>query len=46
MYARLLFVVVGIFGPILPILAPLTACASASGGLARPDTADIRFAHE
>jgi hypothetical protein len=46
MYARLLFVVVSIFGP---LFADLTAQARDSvvpGGLARRDAADIRFAHE
>ena len=46
MYARLLFVVVSIFGRFFPILAPLACDSIVPGGLARRDVADIRFAHE
>jgi hypothetical protein len=49
MYARLLFVVVGISGPNSPDLgafARLIGNIAGSGGLAWRDAADIRFAHE
>jgi hypothetical protein len=46
MYARLLFVVVGILGPFFPIFVSLAAHSVVPGGLAWPDAADIRFAHE
>jgi hypothetical protein len=44
MYARLLFVVVSVFGPVFPDLAAL--CFAVPGGLAWRDAADIRFADE
>jgi hypothetical protein len=44
MYARLLFVVVGILGLFPQISAALEHNSVVPGGLARPDAADIRFA--
>ena len=46
MYARLLFVVVGILAPFVAILAPFARDSVGPGGLARREAADIRFAHE
>jgi hypothetical protein len=46
MYARLLFVVVSVLGRFSVDWTVLARESVISGGLARPDTADIRFAHE
>jgi hypothetical protein len=46
MYARLLFVVVSVFGPISPIFEAFAGHSAVPCGLARGEAADIRFAHE